>query len=186
MRGIQCRSTIPFRRAHGTQDAAQYVCSRAGGALMLEELSELLKREGITSAAIIDDVFDTTPLSNDIDDAAWNLFLDDLTDLEIGIVRDSYGVSDPDSRWDELRRDDKFFLFLWEQKQKSGVIDALFRDYVDKLNTGKRLLEPLRVLLFDQLHLSGGTFGSRDGQAGDSAQILFLDLFLGTHQDQEA
>jgi len=153
---------------------------------MLEELSELLKREGITSAAIIDDVFDTTPLSNDIDDPAWNLFLDDLTEVEIGIVRDGYGVSDPDSRWGELRRDDKFFFFLWEQKGKSGVIDALFRDYVDKLNTGKRLLEPLRVLLFDQLHLTGGTFGSRDEQAGESAQILFLDLFLGTHQDEEA
>src|ERR1700730_16492825 len=116
---------------------------------MLEELSEILKREGITNAAIIDDVFDTTPLSNDIDDAAWNLFLDDLTDLEIGIVRDGYGVSDPDSRWDELRRDDKFFFFLWERKEKSAVIDALFRGYVDKLNAGRKLLEPLRELLFD-------------------------------------
>jgi len=153
---------------------------------MLEELSTILATEGITTAAIIDDVFDTTPLSNDIDDASWNVFLDDQSEVEIGIVREGYGVSEPDSRWDELRRDDNFIRFLWEQRTRSTVFEALFRDYVGRTNGGKQLLEPLRVLLFEQLHLAGGTFGSREEHAGEGAQLLFLDLFLGSHQDEEA
>jgi hypothetical protein len=153
---------------------------------MLEELTAILVREGIKTAAIIDDVFDTTPLSGDIDDGAWNVFLDDQSDVEIGIVREGYGVSEPDARWDELRRDDNFIRFVWEQRAKSSVFEALFRDYVDKLSGGKQLLEPLRVLLFEQLRLEGGTFGSREEHAGEGAQLLFLDLFLGSHQDDEA
>jgi hypothetical protein len=153
---------------------------------MLDELRAIFTREGITTAAIIDDVFDEIPTSTDLDQASWNLFLDDQSDQEISIIRDQYGVSDPDSRWDELRRDDNFVRFAWEHRANSQVFEALFRSYVDRQTGGKNLLEPLRVLLFDQLKLEGGTFGSTEDQAGAAAQILFVDLFLGSNQDDEA
>lgn len=152
---------------------------------MLDELREILTREVITTAAIIDDVFDETPNSKTIDDESWNFFLDDQTAEDLIIILE-YGVSDPEARWDELRKDDNFVQFLWQQKDRSTVITALFRTFIEGQAAGRKSLEPLRVLLFDELKLQGSTFGSQQVEAGLNAQLLFVDLFLGAQQDEDA
>src|ERR1700678_1129652 len=153
---------------------------------MIEELKGILSSEGVTSAAIIDDVFDETPTSEDIDDTSWNIFLDDQSDLEIDVIREQYAISDPESRWEELRKDDNFVRFLWDKRETSEIFRSLFGSFVQRQKSGKDLLEPLRALLFDQLKLQGGTYGVRQGVAGETAQLLFVDLFLGSQQDDEA
>jgi hypothetical protein len=152
---------------------------------MLNELREILTREGITSAAIIDDVFDDIPTSLDIDDESWSFFLDDQSEQEVTIVREEYGVTDPEARWEELRNDDNFIKFAWEQRSRSAVFQALFNAFTERQTSGKAQLEPLRALLFDDLKLNGSTHGSRRGEGAD-AQLLFVDLFLGAQQDQQA
>jgi hypothetical protein len=153
---------------------------------MLDELRDILTREKITSAAIIDDVFDNMPMSRDIDNESWNFFLDDASEKEITIVRDGYHIADPESRWDELRSDDNFIKFLWEQRSASEILEKLFKFYADGQSAGQKQLEPLRALLFDELELQGGTYGSH--LVGDvaNAQLLFIDLFLGSPQDEDA
>jgi hypothetical protein len=152
---------------------------------MLDELREILTRERITSASIIDDVYEDFPTSHDIDDESWGFFLDDRTDHEASIVQKGYDITDPESRWDELRQDNKFIKFAWEHRDESKVFQALFRAFTERQASGKALLEPLRKLLFEELKLQGGTYGGQQGEAAD-AQLLFMDLFLGAQQDQEA
>jgi hypothetical protein len=152
---------------------------------MLEELRAILTREGITTAAIIDDVYDDTPTFHDIDDASWGFFLDDHTEDDITIIREGYRITDPESRWAELRGDDSFIKFLWERKEDSGTLRALFRSFGERQRVGKAQLEPLRGLLFDDLGLQGGTYGANT-QEDVNAQLVFLDLFLGAQQDEAA
>lgn len=153
---------------------------------MLDELRKVLAREGITSAAIIDDVFDDTPTSHDIDDESWNFFLDDQLEGEVAIIRKGYEVTDPESRWEELRLDDNFIKFIWEQRDESKIFQALFNSYIRRQENGRGQLESLRTLLFVDLNLQGGTYGSH--QLGDAAgvQLAFVDLFLGAQQDEDA
>jgi hypothetical protein len=152
---------------------------------MLDQLREIISREKITRASIIDDVFEDIPTTHDIDDASWGFFLDDRTDHEVTLVREGYGTSDPESRWDELRQDNNFIKFAWEHRGESNKFQELFRTFTERQAGGKAQLEPLRKLLFDELKLHGGTYGDRYREATD-AQLLFMDLFLGAQQDQEA
>ncbi|HET6976673.1 MAG TPA: hypothetical protein VFI24_10150 [Pyrinomonadaceae bacterium] len=152
---------------------------------MLDELRAILTREGITTAAIIDDVYDDIPTSHDIDDESWGFFLDDHTDDDVAIIREGYGTTDPESRWPELRGDDSFIKFLWERRAESEILQALFRTFIERQRAGKAQLEPLRVLLFDDLKLQGGAYGANAQEEVD-AQLLFLDLFLGAQQDEAA
>src|SRR4051812_47748363 len=118
---------------------------------MLDELRAILTREGITTAAIIDDVYDDIPTLHDIDDASWGFFLDDHTDDDVTLIREGYGTTDPESRWAELRGDDSFIKFLWERRADSEVLQALFRAFDERQSSGKAQLESLRGLLFDEL-----------------------------------
>ena len=146
---------------------------------MLDELQKILAREHITTAAIIDDVFDETPLSRDIDNESWNFFLDDQSEREVAIIREHYGLTDPESRWEELRNDDNFIRCLWDHRAESEVFQSLFRSFVDRQTAGKAQLEPLRVLLFDELKLQGGTYGSHQLTAAEGAQLLFCRFVFG-------
>lgn len=152
---------------------------------MLEELRTVLTREGITTAAIIDDVYDDVPISKDIDDEAWGFFLDDHSDKDVEIISEGYGVKDPESRWDELRSVDSFVKFLWEIRDQSETVKALFKSFDEQKQGGRAQLEPLRALLFDDLQLQGDTYGALSEKVIDE-QLLFLDLFLGTRQDDTA
>lgn len=153
---------------------------------MLDEIREILTREGITSAAIIDDVYDEIPTSRDIDAESWNFFLDDQSEREVAVIRDGYGLTDPESRWEELRNDDNFIKFLWERRDESEVFQALFNSYIRRREAGRKQLEPLRTLLFNDLGLQGSTYGATQRGEAAGAQLLFMDLFLGTQQDDAA
>jgi hypothetical protein len=120
---------------------------------MLDEIKEILAREGIVSASIIDDAFDKVPTSLDVNDESWNFFLDDVLDQEVAIIKDGYGVADPESRWGELRYDDKFIGFMWEHRGETEALQLLFESYIQRQASSKAQLEPLRALLFDDLNL---------------------------------
>jgi hypothetical protein len=152
---------------------------------MLEELRTVLIREKIATAAIIDDVYDDIPTSNDIDDESWNFFLDDHSEQDVEIIKEGYEVTDPESRWDELRSVDSFFRFLWDRRVDSEAFQALFRKFADRQRNGKAQLEPLRAMLFDELRLEGETYGGLSDNAVPQ-QLLFVDLFLGARQDESA
>ena len=151
---------------------------------MLEQLREVLTREQITSAAIIDDVYDAIPISVDINPDWWQVFVDDVSDEEIAIIRQGY--TEPEDRWDELRLDDNFIKFLWDHRDEGEAIKKLFVHYETDRAAGQRGLEPLRTLLFEELHLQGNTYGARELNVPDGTQLIFIDLFLGTTQDKEA
>lgn len=152
---------------------------------MLEELRTVLTREGITTAAIIDDVYDDVPTSKDIDDSAWGFFVEDYSDKDVELISEGYGEKDPESRWEELRSVDSFIKFLWEVRDESETIRALFKSFTEQKQRGKAQLEPLRALLFDDLHLQGDTYGALSEKVIEE-QLVFLDLFLGTRQDDTA
>src|SRR5262245_1392481 len=133
---------------------------------MLDELRTILTREGITTAAIIDDVYDDIATSNDIDEECWSFFRDDHEEKEFSIIKNGCGVSDPESRCDELRSDDTFIKFLWGQKGKSEVFQKLYNSFIERQAAGRGLLKPLHDLLFGELNLQGGTYDSnRLGEA---------------------
>lgn len=152
---------------------------------MINELREILTREGITTAAIIDDVYDDTPSSVDIDGESWNFFEDDLLEPEINLLRD-YGVANPETRLEELKQDDTFIKFLWDRRGQSDVVKALFASYDKRQTAGKEQLEPLNNLLFKELALQGRTYDSQQLGKAAEAQLIFVDLFLGARQDKEA
>jgi hypothetical protein len=152
---------------------------------MLDDLREILTREKITTAAIVDDVYDELPLSQDINQGSWDVFVDDVSNGDDeAIIRGGY--IDPEGRWDELRHDENFIKFLWEHRSESEIFKKLFDTYETDRTAGQVRLEPLRVLLFDDLKLKGTTYGSHQMDAPIEAQLLFIDLFLGTQQNQDA
>jgi hypothetical protein len=159
--------------------------------MMLEQIKQVLAREGITAVAIIDDVYDETPALVDIQEAEWNVFADDIDEAGELIIKDELNEPDVHEALPKLTKDPSFVRFVWERRERSPVFGRLFEPYAQRRDGGRRLLEPLRLLLTNDLGLVVTTTGSRrlEGEGanvGDDAQLVFLDLFLGAAQDAAA
>jgi hypothetical protein len=154
---------------------------------MIAELKLLLAERSYTSAVIIDDAYDERPLPGDLDQERWNRFFDyispdDEARLIGGYGKESYDAEDVS----QISRNDRFIKLVWNERRNIPAAEVLFSEF-DRTQNGKREeLAPLVRLLSEGLGLKCLTLGREGGAEAADAPIIFLDLFLGLLEDEDA
>jgi hypothetical protein len=154
---------------------------------MIPQVKALLEAQDVTRVVIVDDAFDDGPQPGDLADTLWNPFFDDWTyDDEVAIAA-AYGIDAlPEAEPLTLARDPEFISALWRVRGEVAAAVPLFEEFA-RLQIAKRAeLQPLRDLLEQDLSLNCVTVGREQSADVGEAQILFLDLFLGFVEAQEA
>lgn len=153
---------------------------------MLDELKAVLAREGVAKVAIIDDAYDRSPSTDDIDDGHWNFFLDDLSDDDEEIIRSTLPGLDP--RVAEARRNPAFVDLLWKHRDARPTFKDVFGDFAASREAARRELGPLERLLETELGLTVSRIGTRaeEAEVAIHADLIFLDMYLGSAVGEEA
>ena len=151
----------------------------------MTELKELLETRGIRKAVVIDDVFDTVPRAEELNDGDWSNFFDDLDEDGRELLKSLYDGYEEASA-DELKASVEFISVVWDNREElpQAACGHLFRDYEQTKNTERSGLEAL-VAALEALGLTCTTMGrDLDEEAGE-AELIFIDLFLGFQQSEE-
>ena len=154
---------------------------------MIEQVKALLEQRHVTSTVIIDDAFDDYPRPGDVEDARWDRFFDDVAKEDEDEIAQRYGP-DAYERQDvaELRRTALFIQVVWRTRATVRAAGPLFEEYERAQERKRAELAPLQRLLENDLGLICRTFG-RDEVANLAGEdIIFLDLFLGLLEDEDA
>lgn len=154
---------------------------------MIAEAKELLKANGFKRAVIVDDAFDPAPLPGDLEQQLWDTFFDDWTEEDEARLAQEYNgldLAEVDAL--ELAKDPRFVASLWQARSDIAAAEPLFEEYERVQNAKRAELAPLQELLKTDLAVNCGTLG-RSGTIGlADAQILFLDLYLGYVETDDA
>ena len=154
---------------------------------MIAEVKELLEAQGLRKVVIVDDAFDDGPGPGDLNEGLWDAFFDDWTeDDEARISANHGGAGASEADFSKLSRDPTFVSALWRARAEIRAAGPLFEEF-ERVQTAKRdELVPLCHLLEKDLGLECAKVGRGGGDGLADAQILFLDLFLGYVEAQEA
>ncbi len=153
---------------------------------MLDDIKAALLSQKVQKVAIVDDLYDPEPAAGQIDEADWNVFYDDVDQLEIDLIQSGFGEDDIHAARPGMDRDraQQFVTFLWQRRADSQVFADLFNTYSARAAGGRTVLDGLYRFLETDLGLKVERYGSKGG--GDEADIVFLDLFLGVTGDLSA
>ena len=155
---------------------------------MIAEVKELLGKHDFSKVAIIDDAYDESPSPEDLAEPEWSRFFDDIDDTQEERLRTEFGLEDYDKQGpDSLRRDMRFVSVAWSIRADLGAPGTeLFREFESQRASKRSVLEQLERLVGTDLQLPFSKIGRREDPAIHDAQIIFLDLFLGSKDDQNA
>ncbi len=153
---------------------------------MIDKVKALLKERNFSVAVIVDDAYDETPYAEDLAAAQWNSFFDDLSGVEEQKLRSVFGSQYDEFNTTELIRNNGFIAKLWNVRAEILPAASIFASYeIDQ--AGKRAaLDPLQNLLRDDLEMTCHTVGRDVPLSPLGAQVIFLDLFLGSADREEA
>ena len=147
-----------------------------------------LKNANIQRAVIVDDAYESIPLAKDLaqDEESWGQFFEDINDGDRTFTRKIFPNYD-NFRGDQLKANDDFVKALWENKEKfqSDIVKTLFtrysNDHDQDLAYLKTLTDSLEACGLECI-LAGKSFE----QKAINADLIIIDLFLGSAQDEEA
>lgn len=150
----------------------------------MTELRDILKESGVRSAVVIDDVFDDVPRSTELTNDDWNVFIDDLrlADRDQELIAEIYPQYEQ-TPLEDLKTSDEFVKMLWEHRGRLETCNLLFGDYETK-NIGERRYLDSLVKTLENLGLQCATMGTVPNSAVNSADLLIVDLYLGSQQDE--
>ena len=148
----------------------------------MTDVRDILRENGVHSAIVIDDVFDEAPRPDEIADDVWDIFFDDLSEADRKCIVNLFpGYSD--AQFADLKRSGDFIQALWSggSRLSGGARKALFENYESRnyaeLQGLRGLVEELR-----QLGLKCETMGAEITDSAKEADLLLVDLFLGSGQ----
>ena len=154
---------------------------------MIEQVKALFVERGVKQAVIIDDAFDERPRSGDVEDQRWDRMFDDLTEEDEERLAAAYGAEDyARQAATELRRDQLFIDVVWSSRATVDCFGVLFEDFEREQQVKRDALQPLRALLETGLGIKCEVFGRDESAAIAEADIIFLDLFLGFLEQEDA
>jgi hypothetical protein len=153
---------------------------------MLDDIKTALESQKVHKAAIVDDLYDPEPTAEQIDEADWNVFYDDIEQAELDIIKNDFGEADIHAARPTMDRErrQQFVRFLWNRRGDSQAFADLFTGYSGRATGGRTVLDALHRFLEVELGLKVDHYGSKGG--GEDADIVFLDLFLGLTGDPNA
>lgn len=151
----------------------------------MTELKELLEMRGIRKAVVIDDVFDSVPRPEELNDGDWPNFFDDLGEDGNELLKTLHDRYEEAST-DELRSSAEFIAVVWENRERlpQAACGHLFREYEQTKDTERGGLEAL-VAAMRALGLTCTTMGRDLDAEAREAQLIFVDLFLGFQQSED-
>ena len=151
----------------------------------MKGLKELLESRGIREAVVIDDVFDTVPRPEELNDGDWSNFFDDLSEDGNELLKTLHEGYEEAST-DELKASPEFIAVAWENRENlpQAACEHLFRDYEETKNTERGGLEVL-VAALEALGLTCARMGRDLDEEARAADLIFIDLFLGFHQSED-
>lgn len=156
---------------------------------MIAQVQALLRQNNIDDVAIIDDAYDDIPKAAEIKTENWNLFLDEMDDESIEVIKQLLGFDIYDEKVvQELRNDDNFTARLWGNQQNlSGrVRKALFEGYINEQQGKAAQLLPLEKIFREVLGTQVHCLGRGSDYSRLQTKIVFIDLFLGITSEEEA
>lgn len=154
-------------------------------------VTELLVRHGLTTALIIDDGYDPVPRASDLaaDADAWDVFFDDLGDEDRACLAPAFAAAPAEHAGSRpaLRNSDAFVAAVWRLRGtlRAELWNPLFAQYEIDTNTDRADLKAIEDGLV-ALGVAVVTSGRTLPEAARTAPLIFVDLFLGTGQDQAA
>ncbi len=157
-------------------------------------LEELIIQNDIKRAVIIDDAYDMAPtsfvvLKNADRQKAIAALMQEPQDIKASLAKvlESCGLAEDE--WEEGLDDDDFILELWKLAQEKKLTelssDVLFGVFKADLEAKRAALVPLEKLLGERLKVKYDKQGTQYADL-DRCEIVFLDLFLGETDAQEA
>lgn len=143
---------------------------------------ELIKNSGIRSAIIVDDGYDLAPKADElINVAPWDTLFDDAVGEAKAALQGVYAGFDPENR-EELKNDQKFIDALWASRTALGeLVESVFHSYEQKALENAGFLRAAEKAL-DELGVAYETFGRDFIDAAQDADLIVIDLYLGTEQ----
>jgi hypothetical protein len=151
-------------------------------------LGELLAEKEILRALVVDDAYDPLPRAADltIDVDEWTNFFDDLQEADADIIR-GFAPEYDDLPTAELPANNSFVAALWENRDRlrPELINPVFARYDADMATDLAYVDALVVELQGQ-GLQVETAGRNFQQQAAAADLIVIDLFLGSVQDADA
>ena len=152
----------------------------------MKALIDLLESKNIRSALIVDDAFDAVPLATDmsvLDRDEWSQFFSDLTVEDRERLALEYPVFNSKSG-DDLMEDSAFVACLWRIRDElsPGTAKMLFDRYSADNGGAVQQLD-LLIKLLESYSLTASTCGRSFEIAAETADLILIDLYLGSGQE---
>ena len=152
-------------------------------------LNTILEQANIRRVLVVDDFYDAIPLASDLsalDADEWPRFFDDVNDDDRTVLLDIFADYD-NVRADDLQASDEFVAALWNNRDRlrHDLIAPLFERYMTDTEADRHYLETL-IGRLTAYGLICDTAGRQFQFKADGADIILIDLFLGTDQDADA
>ena len=152
------------------------------------DLTTVLQTANVRQAVIVDDAYDDVPVANDLsqDAAKWTQFFEDLNpadEQQLVALFPRYG----ELRADQLPGENEFIALLWRERAhlRAAVITPLFERYAADKAQDLGYLKNLTDCL-DRTTIHYETAGRTFEEKAAGADLVIIDLFLGSAQDDEA
>jgi hypothetical protein len=153
----------------------------------MTDVAALLAQSNIKRALIVDDAYDKVPLAMDlaVDAAEWAQFFEDLLEGDRAVLRELYPRYD-ELRGDELQAADGFVSALWRGsgRMRPELLDPLLARYRAASEKDLTHLGALKIRL-EEYGLACDTAGRNFRAASEEADLIVIDLFLGSGQRSE-
>ncbi|MER9293410.1 hypothetical protein NKJ52_03375 [Mesorhizobium australicum] len=151
-------------------------------------LAELLIEKSVRRALVVDDAYDPLPRAADLtlDANEWTNFFDDLQEPDVEIIRNLTPEYDalPTA---ELPSSDSFVASIWQNRDqiRPELVGPVFARYDADMATDLAYVNAL-VDELQTLGLAVETAGRNFEQQAADADLIVIDLFLGSVQDSDA
>lgn len=150
-------------------------------------LADLLRDRSIHRALIVDDACDPVPRARDLasQQGEWGTFNDDLNPEQRNQIDERYGAK-KNRPFAEKIVDDAYVAAVWSLQEKLGpVAEPLFASYVANQTRDLEYVRKAREAL-TALGLKCTERGRDFAEDAQTADVIVIDLYLGTTQDEEA
>ena len=151
------------------------------------DTADLLAKNNITRALIVDDGYDDVPRISDLGATKrdWDTFLDDLQPRDVDVLKDAYQSFDPNTD-EDYSRNQTFLNIVWNLRAQLNneatnhifaSYDSNQREMICDLARAKQCLE--------ELGLEVTTAGRNFVQAALQSDLILIDLYLGSLHDPD-
>ncbi len=148
-------------------------------------IDEILRARSIRTALVVDDAYDPVPNAADVsDESSWSNFFDDFNDEDRTDLGAQYEPFKGKSEF-ELGEDNAFVALLWTARDelRAELVGPLFESYHRSVEHDRQILKTVQELL-ESFGLQVETAGRRFADSVTTADLIVVDLFLGSRQHQ--